>query len=198
MESYSKTDIIKVLQSRQTGLFNLVDFRRLFGIFNSQTLYKKIQRLEKEKIIQKLAGGKYRFLFTPVDDFTIANFLYEPSYVSLESALSFYGIITGFSYQITSLARKKARVFRIDNKDFQYSRVSPGLFWGYEKKENFLIAEPEKALLDYLYFGLKGLRNLNFDEFDLKGIDKQKLVIDAKKLNDGRVYDYISANRKFS
>ena len=158
MESLSTTDVIKLLQRQPTPLFSLSDFERILGIENRRTLYKKIQRLEDKKIIQRLIKGKYRFLLSTVDDFTMANFLYQPSYVSLETALSFYGIITGFPYQITSITTQKARSFDIDSKEFKFSRISPALFWGWEKKEDFLIAEKEKALLDYLYFGLKGFR----------------------------------------
>lgn len=198
METMPKTVIIKTLQDSQLTVFTISDFGRLFGINNQQTLYKKIQRLEKDKIIQKLVKGKYRFLFKTIDDFTIANFLYSPSYISLESALSFYGIIAGFPYQITAVTTKKTRVFFIDNKEFQYSQINHSLFWGYGKKEDFLIADKEKALLDYIYFGLKGLRNLSFDEFDLGEIDKRKLAIYARRFSFGRVYDYIRTNRIFS
>lgn len=197
METYSQTDIIKVLRNKQTALFTLIDFERLFRIVNKQTLYKKIQRLEEEKIIQRLINGKYRFLFGTVDDFTLANFLYQPSYVSLESALSFHGIITGFPYQKTSITIKKTRSFEVDGKDFRYSQISQRFFWGFEKTENFLMADKEKTLLDYIYFGIKGLRNLSFDEFDLTGINKQKLAIYAKRFHN-KVYDYIRTNRKFS
>lgn len=196
METSSLTDIIKILRDKQAPLFSLADFERLLNIVKKQTLYKKIQRLKKEKIIQKLINGKYRFLFGTINDFTLANFLYQPSYVSLESALSFYGIIAGFPYQITSITIKKTREVRVDSKDFQYSQISQKFFWGYEKKENFLIADREKALLDYIYFGKKGLRNLSFDEFDLTAIDKSKLAIYAKKFNI-KTYDYIRTNRKF-
>ena len=153
METYSTTDIIKLLQSKQLSLFTLADFSKLFDINNPQTLYKKIARLEEKKIVQKLIKGKYQFLFRPVNDFLTANFLYQPSYISLESALSFYGIITGFSYQITSITIKKPNAVEINNREFKYSRIASRLFWGYEKKEDFLLAEPEKALLDYIYLG---------------------------------------------
>ena len=45
-----------------------------------------------------------------------ANYLYQPSYISLDSALSFYGVITGFSYKITSVSTKKTRSLIIDEK----------------------------------------------------------------------------------
>jgi len=191
METYSATDIIRILQLKQLSLFTLTDFNQLFNISNQQTLYKKIARLEEKKIIQKLIKGKYRFLFRPVNDFLTANFLYQPSYVSLESALSFYGIITGFPYQITSMAIKKTKTIEIDHQEFKYSRIANHLFWGYEKQEGFLLAEREKALLDYIYLGVKGLRTLSFDEMELSDIDTNKLVIYAKRFNNRKIMKII-------
>lgn len=184
MESLSTIGVIKLLQSQKTPLFSLNDFARILGIENRRTLYKKIQRLEDKKIIQRLIKGKYRFLLSTVNDFTLANFLYRPSYISLETALSFYGIITAFPYQITSITIQKTRSFDIDGKEFKFSRISPALFWGWEKKEDFLIAEKEKALLDYLYFGLKGIRDFDLDEIDTTEIDRQKLLSFARRFNN--------------
>jgi len=191
METYSTTEIIRLLKNKQVSLFSLADFSRLFNIKNDNTLYKKIARLEKKKLIKKLIKGKYYFLLNATNDFTIANYLYQPSYISLESALSFYGIITGFPYKITSISTKKSRAFNIDKKEFQYSQIAPHLFWGYEKKENFLIAEKEKAFLDYLYFSLKGLRSLDWEEFDLKEIDKGRLKSYERRFGDKRLLKII-------
>lgn len=183
METYSTTDIIKLLKERELNLFTLGDFERLFSIKNQNSLYKKIQRLEKKGIVKKLIKGKYLFAFSKTNDFKIANFLYQPSYISLESALSFYGIITGFSYKITSITVKKSRTFTVNQKEYLYSHINQNFFWGYEKKEDFLIAEKEKALLDLIYFYSKGLRGFNSDELDVSEIDKQKLIDYAGKFN---------------
>lgn len=184
METYSTTEIIHILKAREISLFTITDFARLFNLRNTNSLYKKISRLVKKKIIKQLIKGKYLFLFSSADDFLIANFLYQPSYISLESALSFYAIITGFTYKISSITIKKSRSYEINQKTFIYSRFNPGLFWGYEKKENFLIAEKEKALLDLIYLQTKGIRSADFDELDLKGIDKKKLLAYGKKFNN--------------
>lgn len=192
-ETYSTTGIIKLLQAKELSLLTLNDFSKLFNIDNRQTLYKKIARLEKAQIIQKLIKGKYRFLFQPADDFTLANFIYQPSYVSLESALSFYGIITGFPYRITSISIKPTKLIEVGQKEYIYSQIEKSLFWGYTKLDNFLIAEKEKALLDYIYFGIKGLRNLSFDEMDFSEIDKNKLAGYTKKINNRRVTKVIKS-----
>ncbi len=192
-ETYSTTGIIKLLQAKELSLLTLNDFSKLFNIDNRQTLYKKIARLEKAQIIQKLIKGKYRFLFQPADDFTLANFIYQPSYISLESALSFYGIITGFPYRITSISIKPTKLIEVGQKEYIYSQIEKSLFWGYTKLDNFLIAEKEKALLDYIYFGIKGLRNLSFDEMDFSEIDKNKLTGYTKKINNRRVTKVIKS-----
>jgi len=187
METYSTTDIIKILKEKNLTLFSLADFERLFRLKKRNTLYKKILRLEKKGIIQKLIKGKYRFLLNSTNDFNLANFIYQPSYVSLESALSFYGIVAGFPHRITSLTVKKSRMFIIDNKEYLYSKISSKLFWGYEKKENFLIAEKEKALIDYLYFCQKGLRSLDREDLDLSEIDKSIAISYGRKFKNNKL-----------
>lgn len=184
MQTYSTTDIIKILQSKEIALFTLSDFAKIFELDNQQTLYKKIARLEQKHIIKKLVKGKYQFLLTKITDFYLANFLYSPSYISLESALSLHSIITGFTYQITSLTPKPTKTIEIDNRQYKYTHITPNLFWGYEKRENFLLADPEKALLDYIYLATKGLRNPVFDEMDLTMLNQPKLEQYAQKFHN--------------
>jgi predicted transcriptional regulator of viral defense system len=184
MPTYSTTDIIKILQSQEISLFTLSDFAKLFALDNQQTLYKKIARLEQKQIIKKLIKGKYQFLLTKPNEFQIANFLYSPSYVSLESALSFYSIITGFSYELTSLTPKPTKTVDLNDRLYKYTHVAPNLFWGYEKKENFLLADPEKALLDYIYLATKGLRNPVFDEMDFSSLNHAKLELYLQKFHN--------------
>lgn len=182
METLSTTEIIKRLHAKSIPLFTLSELGSILGITNRQTLYKKVQRLKASQILEELINGKYRFLLKDIGDFTIANFLRQPSYVSLESALSFYSIITGFPYEITSITIKKPQEIEVSGKIYSYSQISPDLFWGWEKKEDFLIATPEKALLDYLYFAKKGLRNVDWEEIDTTGLNKKLLSTWARKL----------------
>ena len=176
MEPYkTNLEAIKILQNQHLSLLTIQDFAKIFSEENKNTLYKKIARLEKNEIIKKLTKGKYVLTLKPPNDFLTANFLYKPSYVSLESALSLYGIITGFPHQVTSITTKKTKTVVVLGKEFHYTQISRKLFFGYEKKEDFLIAEKEKALFDYLYLTYKGLKTLDKDELDLSGVDKNKL-----------------------
>ena len=180
MVTLSISQIVKKLSLKSIPFFSLNELGGILAINNRQTLYKRIQRLTRNKILQKVIKGKYYFTLKAVDDFSMANFLYQPSYISMQSALSFHSIMTGFSYQITSIGIKKSKNYIIDGKDFSYSKIDSKLFWGWEKKADFLIARPEKALLDYIYFASKGLANLDWEEIDITGLEKKILLKWAK------------------
>ena len=104
----------------------------------------------------------------------IAATLYQPSYLSLESALSAYGFIPEIVYSYVSVTGKTNRIF--DNKfgHFIYRHLKTELFWGYREVRTdtgrYIIAEPEKAILDYLYLNLSKINsesdfeNLRFNE----------------------------------
>jgi predicted transcriptional regulator of viral defense system len=85
-----------------------------------------------------------------------ANKMYQPSYVSLHSALAYYEMIPEAIVQITSVSSLKTASFTNQLGHFSYKNVKPNLMFGYEllpfdKKRNILFATPEKALLDLLY-----------------------------------------------
>lgn len=191
MGRLSQTEIIKRLNTEELSLFTVSDFKRLFGIEKDNTAYKIIERLTKKRILRRLTKKRYLFALLPPDDFQIANFLCSPSYISLETALSFYGIITQFPYQITSITSKKTKTFAIGKKEFAYFQIKKELFFGYEKKDNFLIAIPEKALFDYLYFCFKGLRRFEKEEFELKKIDKKAFSNLAKKVQNQKLNNFL-------
>lgn len=192
MGMLSQSEIIKKLNSKEMGLFTISDFKKFFSIEKDNTVYKIIERLTKKDILKKLTKGKYLFSLLTPDDFQIANFLYSPSYISLESALSFYGIITQFPYQITSITPQKTKNVETLNKEFNFFHIKKELFFGYEKKNNFLIALPEKALFDYLYFTAKGLRVFEKDDFDFKKINKKLLFEFVKKAKNKQLNKFLA------
>jgi len=129
----------------------------------------------------------------------IAFSLYQPSYISLEWALSRYGIIPEMVYNVTSITSKTTRTFKNDMGMFAYRHIKKSCFFGYRKVDDgkgvYLLAEPEKALLDYLYLNLSKLRDktdieeLRLNQFSIEeAINRKKLmqytkVFDSKKLN---------------
>jgi len=185
MESITVDKATNILYKKKVSLFGINDAKKVFAISKDNTVYKLLQRLEKKNIIKRIENGKYLFSFTEVSDFEIANFLFSPSYISLESALSFYGILSQFPYTITSVTSKKSKRVVYEDKEYEFVHIESKYFYGFLKKDRFLIASPEKALIDMLYFMAKKLRSIPMEELDLSKINKKYLVNMAKK------YDYI-------
>jgi predicted transcriptional regulator of viral defense system len=175
METHNLAVITKKIYDSKINLFTVRALKDLLGVKKESTLFDIIRRLLKNEILLKVERGKYLLKGAGIHDFVLANFVYQPSYVSLESALNFYGILSQFPYEIVSSTPKKTVQKIIEGKSFVYVHLKKELFWGYEKNNNFLIALPEKALLDQIYLASKGLRGLDLDEYDLSRINPQKL-----------------------
>lgn len=108
-------------------------------------------RLVKKDLAKRLERGKISFI---EDDYIIATQFLEPSYISLTSALLFHGLITQVPKNVECITPKNSR--RYPALGLVYHRIPPSFFYGYErhsKAESYiLIADPEKALLDSIYF----------------------------------------------
>lgn len=187
-KAYDRAKITKEIYNSGLTFFTVPTLKDLLGVEKNNTLFKIIQRLCQEKILQKLERGKYILVDKSVDDFELANFLYNPSYISLETALNLSGVLSQFPYEITSVTPKRNREKRIDSKVLIYLHIKPSLFWGYQKKGNFLLAEPEKALLDSAYFASKGLRGLDLEELNWVLLDKTKLLQYGRKFPQTRQF----------
>lgn len=89
--------------------------------------------------------------------YTLAHHVYGPSYISMESALSWHGWIPEAVHTITSASFKKSREFRTPLGIFSYNRIPQKVFYYQverltdESRNVFLIASPFKALIDYVY-----------------------------------------------
>ena len=181
METISKDKAIKIFHHKRISLFSVTDAKKIFKVKKENTLYKLLQRLEKSGVIKRIIKGKYLFTYREVGDFDLANFLVNPSYVSLESALSFYGILPQFPYTITSVTPLKSQKIIYQEKEYEFVHLESKYFFGFVKKDRFLIATPEKALLDELYFMAKKLRRIHLADLDLKMIDKKKFKYLSRK-----------------
>jgi len=124
-----------------------------------EVLRRQVTEWQGKGYLHRLKRGIYllddRYRKTPVDPFFVANQLTCPSYVSLESALSFYDLIPEQTFAVTSVTPRGTRRFTNIMGTFIYRSIKPNLFFGYEpmmlKGQEFLIASREKAVLDYLY-----------------------------------------------
>lgn len=172
MESYVKVE--KIQNSGKTFL-TARDVSIILGIEASRTRENIIRNLLESQLLTQLERGKYFITANKPSDFEISQFLYSPSYISLESALSYYGIISQFPFEITAVTPKKTAKKEINSKAYMYSHIKKDLFFGYKKVDNYLIATPEKALLDYLYMVSKAFKTENYlNEMDFSNIERDK------------------------
>ena len=147
-------------------------------------------RWQKAGYIVPLRQGWYAFAdYVNKPDYAryIASKIYTPSYISLHTALSFYGIIPESVVAITSITTRKTAQFENVFASYSYQTIKPSLFWGYEPKQlsdgkTYLLATPEKALIDLLYLypqysTEEEMRELRLDEdFMQNELDKERLL----------------------
>ena len=122
---------------------------------------EKIRALEKDGQLIRLKRGLYvvdkRVSGKPINVRLCANHIYGPSYVSLQWALRWYGLIPERVYTMTSITTKRSREFENELGRFTYRQVKPNYFpIGIRSVEendvNCLMASPEKALCDTMLY----------------------------------------------
>jgi predicted transcriptional regulator of viral defense system len=136
-----------------------------------------ITRWQKKGLLVKLRQGYYSFPeYKKSADisFYFANRIYQPSYISLYTALSFYGIIPETVNSITSVTTLKTITFKNELAEYTYSKIRENLFFGFDLKpmpdgRAIQFALAEKAILDLLYLypfynTEQELQELRFDE----------------------------------
>ncbi len=145
------------------GCFSVHQARAFFPSFDRNNL----TRWARKGMLVKLRQGWYAFpelLQRPDFSRYVACRIYRPSYISLHTALSMYGMIPEAVTSITSISTLKTARFENRFGQYSYQNVKPELFFGYKPVElpintalinapklTWLLAQPEKALLDLLY-----------------------------------------------
>ena len=142
-------------QWHHLACFSTTQVRAIYPDFNRSNYLQ----WQKAEYIVPLRQGWYAFAdYINKPDYAryIASKIYAPSYISLHTALSYYGMIPEAVVEITSITTRKTAHFENKFASFSYQTVKPDLFWGYEPKlmrdgQSFMLATPEKAIIDLLY-----------------------------------------------
>lgn len=164
-------------------VISVTEIEKAFPGFDRNAL----TRWQKKGYLQKIRSGFYRLINRPLtgeaDLFFIANRIYSPSYISLQSALRWYDFIPEGVFTLTSVSTLKTIKFSTPIGSFSYRSLKPGLFWGYrlEQYGNFRIklADPAKAILDLLYLNPQLATADDFYELRLNMFEiEEKLNLD--------------------
>ena len=201
---------------------NYIEFRnKMFDLacFSIDQIYawqpdfdrNNLSRWTKKGLLIRLKQGYFTFPeYKNKSDYSyyFANRIYRPSYISLHTALAFYGMIPESVVQITSVTTLKTSSFKNEFGEFIYKTVNEDLMFGYDLKplndgKTLKFAKPEKALLDLLYLypeynSKQDLIDLRLDEDFIHDEFNKSLLMDYKikfksKAVDRRINLFLNA-----
>ncbi|MFZ1788285.1 MAG: hypothetical protein WAT92_08245 [Saprospiraceae bacterium] len=181
-------------QLKDFDILNIRLVEAYFPNFDS----KRLNEWQKKGYIHKLIKGWYAFAKIEVTEmvmFRWSNQMRKPSYISLESAFSYYSFIPEQSFEIKAVTTLKTISYAILDKSFTYNTLAQKLFFGYHvityNLKPIKIADFEKAILDYLYLktdikdlaDFESLRWNKMATIDWALFDKYLAVFDNQELN---------------
>ncbi len=183
-----------------------IDYAVLRSLFSDYRFPRnKIAHLEQTGKIIRLKRGMY--VVSPniskqlLSVELVANHIYGPSYVSMESALRYYGLIPEKVHTIRSMTANRSRIFENPVGNFKYITVSDSYYsiginqQSVENNYTFLIATPEKALCDMITAtpqlriqSKKALISYLEEDlrFEMSGLDHMNIAIIRKCINTGK------------
>ncbi len=178
-------------------VFTAQEARNIF--FREINLSVQISQWVGNGYLKKIKKGLYILSNREkeINPMALAEKIYSPSYLSLEYALNYYGIIPDIPGTYTSVSSRKTMNFKNDFGYFSYQKIKPEFFTGYQpltdKGVSFALAYPEKAIMDYIYFNKNKLATkfefweemrINEDfKFDKKRIEFYKKIFHDKKID---------------
>ena len=177
-------------------VFSLKDIQSFDPDFN----LVQLSQWQDKGYIKKIIKGRYIFSDLELDEqrlFLVANKILSPSYISLETALSWYNLIPEGVYTITSVSTVRRIDYETDLGNFSYKKIKNSAFFGDRLVEipglgqKYRIASIEKALIDYLYYK----DNVNSFE-DIEGLRLNSEIMN-NMIDVNLMIDYgISMNNK--
>jgi len=163
-------------------------YKTLSKKYSKFALKKRIYELKEKGWLIPLRRGLYYICdissrgFLDISPFIIASAFDKDSYISLDSALSFYNLFEQMLRTTSSITMSKSKKYVFQDNTYRYLRINKKLYFGF-KTENLegyyvKVAELEKVILDYLYF-----KNDTYSvDLLIEKLQKAKDRIDFKKL----------------
>jgi DNA-binding Lrp family transcriptional regulator len=140
-----------------------------------------LRRQENRGLVEHF--GKKIFINRLAHDFSgreLINMLRPEAYLSLETVLRDSGVSTQSPRSLTCVTPGRSGEFRSKSVSIIFRRLSNNLFWGFQEKRTrygkYNLAEPEKALLDWVYLHRQEGSTINTDELDVQALDRSKLL----------------------
>lgn len=173
-------EFLEKLKKIKKTYFTLSDLEKIWG-GKRNVLKVVLFRLTKKGQLKRIQKNIYVLPEMTSNVEKIANEIYFPSYLSFESALSKWGILSQIPYALTFATTLKTRKIEIEKTKVEYRKIKKDLFFGYKLMGGIYLALPEKAILDSFYLASMGKLKINFENLDLKKIKERKFFQWLKK-----------------
>jgi len=160
----------------ETNIFRYLEVVKKFEQEKEALIKTQLHRFVKKGLLVKIKKGLYCFDQKQLHEFDLASLLYQPNYISLESALNYYGLIPDVPQSVTSVTVVTTKTIKNKFGRFSYAKIKPSLYFGFKKIKSansnlfFNLAKKEKALLDYFY--LRKIKNLADLRLNLKPVNQ--------------------------
>lgn len=145
-------NIKNILKQNKIKYFS-VDIFSLFLWVKKTNFSRNI--VHNKEYFKKIKNWIYTLKENDLTNFEVSQIIDSTSYISLESALSYYSIIPDRTVSTFCITTKKTNKYNNDFWTFFFRNLPEHLFFWFDLMDNFFIAEKEKAILDYLYLNKK-------------------------------------------
>lgn len=173
-------EFLQTLRGLDKPYFTVADFEKILEQ-KRDSLYVTLNRLVGAGVLARLKRDVYISKFQGLELERIANEIYYPSYLSFESALSKYAILSQIPYSLTFATTRGSKKLMLGDREVEYRQLKDDCFFGYKLENGIYIAEPEKAVLDQLYMISKGRAKSEVREWSLAGLKKDRFLSYSKK-----------------
>jgi predicted transcriptional regulator of viral defense system len=172
-------------EASRSAILRSSELSRRYGIAEP-AVGNALRRQERRGLVEHISRGLY--VNNLAHDFSpreLVGVLRSNAYISLETALAEWGISTQSPSALTCVTTGFPRKFLSATVHILYRRIGKKLYWGFEVKRtrhgSYRIAEPEKAILDWIYLQRQEGLPTAFDELNTQAIDWKKLYKYAAK-----------------
>lgn len=166
-------DLTNKINEFHLEIFSIKDLQKMFP--NDSSIKIQIKRLIDKKILVRITKGIYKLPDSTPNLEKYSTQIYQPSYISFETALSKYGIINQGFYKITLATSRHSKKIELLSTPCEYIQIKPSLFFGFNLIDGLYLAEAEKAFLDEIYLITLGKRKINTDEWNLDNLNFSKI-----------------------
>lgn len=175
------TDAIQRLAAAQTGVFSKADLQTILGDPHPASFVRRVRKLTESGKLTRFCRGWY---VTESFELAILSQRLAPaSYISFGTVLAAKGVLgTRSAFQVIAVKDGPARQYSSGRFSIEHVMLSKALFFGFSNEEGISIADAEKALLDTLYFHLRGRKyafdiysDLDWTRFDISKLSRYLL-----------------------